>query len=176
MPFLFRYKKNGIPFGLIRFHDLLLKDTVEYFEKGKLIRKRGKEARRAIKRALKIAKKNKRNPAEKIARAIGVLRGFGEELEITRKALRTTYNNIESALNQIEEERIDEPFTLIENARQLFIKNDFKKGIKLLEDSKEKFGKKVLSKTRKAFLGGISSEVRKLKAEIERSRKKKAPA
>jgi hypothetical protein len=80
---------------------------------------------------------------------------------------------MENALRQIEEERIDEPLALIENARELFLNNDFEKGLALLKDSKEKIGKKVLLKTRTALFSGISSEVKDLIEEIEALRKKK---
>ena len=173
MFFLFRYNKDGIPRGLIRFHDLLVKDTVEYFEKGKTIRKGIKHARKVIDKAYRIAKKRERNPAEKIARVLDVFKRFREEVEYTRRALRATHDNMENALRQIEEERIDEPLALIENARELFLNNDFEKGLALLKESKEKIGKKVLLKTRTALFSGISSEVKDLIEKIEALRKKK---
>jgi hypothetical protein len=168
MFFLFQYNKDGIPYGLIKFHDLLVKDTVKYFEKGKKIRKGFKEMRGALNRALKIAKKKKRNPGVMIETALSVLKGFNDEIEYIRRALRATYDNMEKALKQIEEERIWEPITLIENARELFMKNDFEKGTELLKESKEKLGKKVLLKTRAALFRGISNEVKNLKREMEK--------
>jgi len=92
MFFLFRCNKGGIPYGLIKFHDLLVKDTVKYFEKGKEVRKGIREARKALNRALKIVKKKKRNPGVMIGRALSVLKGFSDEIEYTRKALRVTPN------------------------------------------------------------------------------------
>ncbi len=170
---LFRLNKHGIPHCLIRFYELVLKDTVEYFERGKAVRKGIREASRAISKAIKIAKKNKRNPGEKIARSLDALKGFSEEVEYTRKALRATYVGMENALDKIKEERIDEARTLIEKARELFLKNNFEKGIKLLEASREKVSKKVLAKTRTALFGGISSEVKNLKEEIEKRTRRK---
>jgi hypothetical protein len=167
MFFLFRYNKDGIPYGLIKFHDSFIKDTVKYFEKGRQVRRRTREARKAINRALKIAKKNKRKPAVMIGTALRVIRGFSDEIEYTRKALRATYENMEDALKQIEEERIEEPITLIESAHELFEKKDFEKGVELLEESREKLKKKLLLKTRTALFCGISSEVKDLKREIE---------
>jgi len=170
MFFLFRCNKDGISYGLIKFHDLLVKDTVKYFEKGKQVRKGIREARKAHNKALKIAKKKKRNPGVMIGTALSVLKGFNDEIEYIRRALRATYDNMEEALKQIEQERIQEPITLIENARELFIKNDFEKGTELLKESKEKLGKKELLKTRAALFRGISNEVKDLKREIEKLR------
>lgn len=168
MFFLFRYNKDGIPYGMIKFHDLLVEDTVKYFEKGKQIRKRIREARKAHKKALKIVKKKKRNPGVMIGTALSVLKGLSDEIEYIRRTLRATHDNMEKALKQIEQERIQEPITLIENARELFINNDFKKGTELLKESKKKVGKKELLKTRAALFRGISNEVKDLKREIEK--------
>ncbi len=173
MSFLFRYKKNGIPSGMLRFHGMLIKDTVEYFEKARAVRKGIKQARKTISQAQKIAKKKKRNPAEKIARTLDVLKRLGEEIEYTRRALRATHDNMEHGLRLIEEERIALPLALIEDARELFLKNDFEKGLKLLEDSKEIIGKKTLLKTRTALFSGISSEIKELKEELEARRRRK---
>ena len=170
MFFLFRYNKDGIPNGLIRFHDLLIEDTVKFFEKGKQIRKGIKEARKAQNKALKIVKKKKRNPGVMIETAHSVIKGFSDEIDYIRRALRATYDNMEKALNQIEQERIQEPITLIENARELFTKNDFKKGTELLKESRKMVGKKELLKTRAALFRGISNEVKDLKREIEKLR------
>ena len=170
MFFLFRYNKDGIPSGLIKFHDLLVEDTVKYFEKGKQIRKVIREARKAHNKALKIAKKKKRNPGVMNETALSVLKGLSGEIEYIRRALRATHDNMEKALKQIEQERIQEPITLIENARELFIKNDFEKGTELLKESKEKVGTKELLKTRAALFRGISNEVKDLKREIEKLR------
>jgi translation initiation factor 2 alpha subunit (eIF-2alpha) len=171
MFFLFRYNNNGIPLGLIKFHDLLVKDTVKYFEKGRQVCKGIREARKAHNKALKIAKKKKRNPVVMIGTSLTVLKGFSDEIEYIRRALKATYDNMEKALNQIEQERIKEPRTLIENARELFTKNDFKNGMELLKESKEKVGIKELLNTRAALFRGISNEVKDLKKEIEKQRK-----
>jgi hypothetical protein len=106
-----------------------------------------------------------------IGTSLAVLKGFSDEIEYIRKALKATYDNMEKALNQIEQERIKEPGTLIENARELFTKNDFEKGMELLKESKEKVGKKELLNTRAALFRGISNEVKDLKREIEKQRK-----
>ena len=105
-----------------------------------------------------------------IGTALSSLKGFSDEIEYIRRALKATYDNMEKALQQIEQERIQEPITMIENARELFIKNDFEKGTELLKESKEKVGKKELLKTRAALFRGISNEVKDLKREIEKLR------
>ena len=137
MFFLFRYNKDGIPQGLIRFHDLLLEDTIEYFEKGKIIRKRIKDARKAINKAIKIARKKERNPGVMLGTAHKAMKGLHNEVAYTRKALKAIYSNMEKALKHIEQERIEEPAALIEKARVCFEQKDFKEGIALLKESKE---------------------------------------
>lgn len=104
--------------------------------------------------------------------ALRVIRGFSHEIEYTRKTLRATYDNMEDALRQIEEEKIEEPITLIESASELFEKKDFEKGLELLQESREKLKKKLLLKTRTALFCGISSEVKDLKREIEELKQK----
>ena len=168
MFFLFRYNRDGIPYGPIKFHDSFIWEIVRYFEKGRQVRRQIREAQKAINKARKIAKKKKRKPGVMIDTALGVIRGLNDEVEYTRKALRVTYENMENALNQIEKERIEEPITLIESARELFEKKDFDKGLELLQESREKLKKKLLLKTRTALFSGISSEVKDLKREIEK--------
>jgi len=171
MFFLFRYDKDGIPQGLIRFYDLLVEDTVAYFEKGKAIRKRIKDARKAIDKAVKLASKKKRNPGVMLTTAHKAFQGLQSEVEYTRKALKAISDNMEKALKQIEQERIKEPVALIEKARGCFERKDIEKGIALLKESKEKAEKKQLLKTRTALFCGISDEVKDLKHEIEGVRK-----
>lgn len=166
MFFLFRYNKDGIPQGLIKFHDLLLEDTVAYFEKGKAIRKRIKNARKAIDKAIKLAIKKKRNPGVMLGTAHKALQGLHSEVEHTRKALKAISDNMEKALSQIENERIKEPVTLIEKARGCFERKDIEKGVGLLKELKQQAEKKQLLKTRTALFCGISDEVRDLKHEI----------
>jgi DNA-binding XRE family transcriptional regulator len=171
MIFLFRFNKDGIAQSLIRFHDLVVKDTLKYFEKGKNIRWRIKQTQKAINKALKIVKKKERNPGVMIGTALQVLQELRGEVEYTRKALRTTHDNMEKTLDQIEKERIEEPIALILRARAFFEQKDFEKGIALLKESKEKAKKKVLLSTRTALFCGISGDVKDLKQEIKGVRK-----
>ena len=48
----FRYKRNGLPFGLITIHEILVRDIFHYFENGRFVRKKNREARKAISAAL----------------------------------------------------------------------------------------------------------------------------
>ena len=103
------YSKKGLPHSLIHVHDILIKDFVVYFEKGKECRRGIKKVRKAIKKAFKIAKKKKINPAESIGEAREVLEGLWVEVELTRKALLATSARLKDALDQIQQERIDRP-------------------------------------------------------------------
>ena len=62
MPNLRRFQKNGLPQCFLAIHEILLKDFVDHFEKGKDCRREIKKVRRAVKKAFKIAKKKKINP------------------------------------------------------------------------------------------------------------------
>ncbi len=168
MFFLFPFNRGRIAYIVIKFHGLLVSATVKYFEKGRAVRKRIKKVHKAINKALRIARKKKRNPGVMIGTALNALKGLSDEVEYTRKTLKATYDNMEEALRQIEKERIDEPAALIESARELFEKKDFTRGMELLKESKEKAGKKVLQRTRTALFCGISGDVKDLKREIER--------
>ncbi|MBW2318304.1 MAG: hypothetical protein JRF24_06450 [Deltaproteobacteria bacterium] len=170
MFFLFRYNKDGIPQGLIKFHDLFVEDTIGYFEKGKSIRKRIKDARKALNKAIKIAHKKRRNPGVMLGTAQKALKGVHNEVAYIRKALKAIYDNMEKALKQIEAERIEEPLALLEEARGCFEKKNVEKGIALLKESREKAEKKQLLKTRTALFCGVSDGVKDLKREIGAAR------
>jgi hypothetical protein len=167
----FRFNKDGIAQGLIKFHGFVVKDTIKYFEKGKNIRRKLKQTQKAINKALRIVKKKERSPGVMIGTALKVLEELRGEVEYTRKALRTTTDNMEKALDQIEKERIEEPIALILKARAFFEQKDFQKGIHLLKESKEKTNEKMLLKTRTALFCGVSDDVKDLKHEIEGVRK-----
>ena len=166
MPLIFRCSKGGIPLILMKLHDFLIGELLNFFEKSRTVRKKNKEARKAINKAFKIAKKRRRNPGVMIGTAIKTIRGLNEEVEYTRKILKATFHSMEKALDQIQKERIEEPAALIENAQVFFEKKNFNKGLELLKESKEKANKKVLLKSRTAIFGGIS-EIKDLKREIE---------
>jgi hypothetical protein len=171
---LSRYKKKGLPYGLIRLHEFLVEDMIAYFEKGKLTRKRMKEAHKAVKQALKLAKKKKINPGVKINQAREVLEELREEVQYTRKVVRATAEEMENAIRHIEEERIGEVLALMDRARERFRDKEIEKGLDALRESQGKMTKKILDKTRQAVLAGIHSEVKNLKYELEERRSKKA--
>ena len=76
------------------------------------------EARKAVKQALKLAKKKKINPGVKINQARDVLEELREEVQYTRKVVRATAEEMEKAIRHIEEERIGEVLALIDRARE----------------------------------------------------------
>ncbi len=166
------YDKNGLPYGLLKVHDSVLEDTVEYFEKGKDFRKVAKDARKAIKKALKLTKKKDINMLEPIEEARALIMDFREEMGFMRKVIATTSLNMEDALKLIIEERIDEPLAMMDNARDLFRKKEYEKAREMLEKSQKEIEKKDFEKTRTALFGGLSTDIKELKMEIEERRKK----
>jgi hypothetical protein len=171
---LSRYKKKGLPYGLIKIHEFLVEDMIAYFEKGKLTRKKMKEARKAVKQALKLAKKKKINPGVKINQAREVLEELRQEVQSTRKAVRATAEEMENAIRHIEEERIEEVLALLDRARERFRDKEIEKGLDVLRESQDKMEKKILDKTRKIVLAGIHSDVKNLKYDLEERRSTKA--
>lgn len=165
--FLFRYKKDGLGLGLIRVHNALLKDMVKHFESGKSVRRKIKRADKAVKKALRVAKKKKINPGLKIAEARGALEDLRDEIKFTRNALSATCKSLYQALDRIQQERIESAFSLIDGAHERFREKEIEKGVALLKKSKEELRKKVLLKSRTALFGGTSSEVTATKSEIE---------
>jgi len=70
MFFLYRYKKSGLPHGLIRLHEFLVKDIIEHFEMGKYARKRIKKSRKAVLKAIRLARGRKYTLALKLVRLL----------------------------------------------------------------------------------------------------------
>jgi len=168
-------KKNGLPFGLIQLHERVMQDMIAYFEKGKVVRQKTKEAQKAVKQALKVAKKKKINPGVKINLANEALDALLEEVEYTRKVIRATADEMDEAIRRIEEERVREVMTLMDRARDRFRDKDIEKAMDLLKESQAKMAIKILERTRTAVLGGIDSEVKNLKYELEERKNGKAP-
>jgi hypothetical protein len=167
-------KKNGLPFGLIQLHERVIQDMIAYFEKGKVVRQKTKEAQKAVKQALKVAKKKKINPGVKINLAHEALDALLEEVEYTRKVIRATADEMDEAIKRIEEERVREVMILIDRARDRFRDKDIEKAMDLLKESQVKMANKILERTRTAILGGIQSEVKNLKYELEERKNGKA--
>ena len=172
MLWLSGYKRNGLPEGLIRLHEFLLRDVIAYFENGTLARKKIKDARTAVKHALKMAKKKNIKPSVKMNLARQALEELFEETEYTRKVVRAAATEMNGAILRIEEERIGEVLSLIDRASEHFGTREIGRAMDLLRDSQDKMKKRILEKTRTALLGGIDSEVKNLKYELrERSKK-----
>jgi hypothetical protein len=167
-------KRNGLPFGLIQLHERVMQDMIVYFEKGKVVRKKTKEARKAVKQALKVARKKKINPGVKINRAREALDELLEEVEYTRKVIRATADEMDEAIKRIEEERVREVMTLMDRARDRFRNKDIEKAMDLLKESQAKMANKILERTRTALLGGVHSEVKKLKYQLQERKNGKA--
>lgn len=168
---LYRYKKNGLPYGLIKLHEFLLEDIILYFEKGKFIRKRANEARKAIKQALKFAKKKNVYSSKKTNRALELMEELLEEVDYTHQVLKKTAIEMESMITQIKEERVAQISSLISKAREHFRENKLEKGMGFLKEAQSELEKKYLLETRKKFLTGIDSEIKRIKYEIEKKLK-----
>jgi hypothetical protein len=166
------YKRKGFPHGLIRLHEFLLEDMIVHFEKGKIARRKIKEARKAVKQALKMAKKKKVNPSLKINLAREAMEGLLEEAAYTRKALKATAEEMDNAIRRVEEEKVGEVLALINRAHEHFRNKENEKAMDLLRESQVKMRKKILEKSRTAILGGIESDVKILKRELEERSKK----
>jgi hypothetical protein len=171
MFFLCQYKKNGLPYGLIKLHEFLLEDIIVYFEKGKFARKRIRATRKAVKQALRFAKRKKIYPSVKTDLANELLLELLEEIEFIQQVLKETAIEMESMINSIKEERVGNIPSLINSAREHFRNNELEKGMKMLREAQSKLGIKFLLKTRENALAGISSEVKKIKYEIQRKGK-----
>lgn len=163
----FRYKKDGLPLSVIKIHDAILKGAVDYFEKSKDVRNGIKQARKAVRQALKVAKKKNINPGVKIGVAREALEGIHDELKFTRKSIAKTYSHLDEALDRIQNERLMQPLFLIDKAHELFREKQIDKGIEMLKKSLDELEKKGLVKTRSTLFAGTSNEVTALKKEIE---------
>jgi hypothetical protein len=175
MLWLAGYKRNGLPYGLIKLHEFLLRDIIAYFEEGKVARKKIKDARKAVKQALKMAKKKKINPSLKINLARQILEELLQELDYTRKVLRAAAEEMDSAIRHIEEERVGEVLSLVDRAHEHFRNKEMERAMDLLRESEVKMRNKILEKTRTAILGGIHSDVKNLKYELQEKKKKTSP-
>ena len=168
MLWLAGYKRNGLPYGLMKLHELLVRDMIAYFEKGKVARKKIKRARKAVKSALKVAKKKKIKPGMTINLARQALGELCEEIEYTRKVISVATDEMNYAIRRIEEERVGEVLSLIEQAEKHFNSKEGEKAMALLKKSKDKMKNKILEKTRNAVFGHNFTDVKYLKAELQK--------
>jgi len=168
MFWLYRYKKNGLASGLVKIHEFLLEDIIQYFEKGKSIKKRVKEARKTVKKAIRFGKKKKVYPNDKTDRALELMEELQQELNYTHQVINESAAELDNLILQIKEERVASVYALISSAREHFRKNELEQGNRLLKEAQKQLGKKLLLQTRKDFLTGIDSKIKKLKREIEK--------
>lgn len=175
MFFLHRYKIDGLPHGLIRLHEFLIKDIIEHFEKGKYPKKRIKKSRKAVLKAIRLAKRKKIYPSIKISQAIEMMEEVLEEIDYTHRVIKETANEMERAMTLIRQETVGNVLPLLNTARRQFRDNDFENGIELLKESKDRMKRKFLEKTRQEIFTGINSEVKKLKYEIQEKREDLTP-
>ena len=162
----FRYQRNGLPYGLISIHEFLVRDIFRYFEKSRFTRKKTRNARKAINAALRFAKKKKTFPSKKTAEALDALGQMQDELEYTHKVILTAFEEAETIIKMISQEKVGETIPLVENARDRFKNHDLEGGMELLKKAQENLKNKFLLKSRKASLAGIDSDVKKLKYEL----------
>lgn len=163
---LFRYKKNGLPYGLITIHEFAVQDIFRYFEKGRLVRRKTRKARKAINAALRFARKKKTYPSNKTADALDALGQIQDELEYTHKAIIAAFKEAETIIEMINQERVGEIIPLVEKAREQFKNHDIEGGMALLKEAQEKLKNKFLLKSRKATFAGLDSDIKKLKHEL----------
>jgi hypothetical protein len=168
---LYRYKKNGLPSGLIKLHEFLLEDIILYFERDKFIKKRVKKARKTVKQALRFAKKKKVYPSEKIDLSLELMAELLEEVDYTHQVLKKAAIEMESMITQIKEERVVNIASLISTAGDHFREKELEKGMELLKEAQSELEKKFLLITRKNILTGIDSEIKKIKHEIAKKQR-----
>ncbi len=166
--FLFtHYKRNGLPYGLIKIHQFLLKDIISYYENGKSTKNKIKEIRKNIKQAIKFAGKKKIYPSVKTNRAVELFEEMYEELESTHRVLKEAASEMEVMLDELKQERVINVHSLVIEAQEYFKEKQFKAGMKLLSKAQKELDEKRLLNTRKKILAGYDSEIKKMKSEME---------
>ncbi|WP_319407933.1 hypothetical protein [uncultured Desulfosarcina sp.] len=162
----FRYKRDGLPYGLITNHEFMVQDIFSYFEKGHFVRQKTRNARKAIKAALRFARKKKTFPSNKTTDALNALEQIKDEIEYTHKVISTAFEEAESIIQMIMKEKVGEVFPLVEKAREQFKNHDIEGGMELLKDVQEKLKNRFLPISRKEALAGFDSDIKKLKHEL----------
>lgn len=162
----FRYKKNGLPFGLITIHEQLARDMFSYFETGRFVKKQVRKARKSLKGALRFAKKKQTYPSNKTTELLNALGQIDDELTYTRKAIRTAFQEAETIVTTIRQEKVGDVLPLVEKARERFKKRDLQGGMDMLKEAQSKLNNPYLPQSRNALLGGLDSEVKHLKREL----------
>ena len=167
MFFLHGYKKNGLPYGLVRIHQFLLRDVISYFENGESTKTRVKKIRKTLKQAIKFARKKNVYPSLKTNQAIELMEEMYDELEVTQKVLKEAAAEMDKLINEIKEERVLNIHSIVTDSQEYFKEKRVETGITLLQKAEHELKEKLLLKTRKKVLAGINSEVGKIKYEIE---------
>jgi hypothetical protein len=162
----FRYKRNGLPYGLITIHEFLVQDIFRYFEKSRFVRKKTRNASKAIKGALRFARKKKTYPSNKTTEVLDALGQMQDELEYTHKVILTAFEEAENIIEMIRQEKVGEIIPLVERAREQFKNHDLEDGMELLKEAQKKLKNTFLPKSRKAALAGFDSDIKKLKHEL----------
>lgn len=170
MFFLFQYKKNGLPYGLIKLHQFLLEDIISYFEKGKSIKDKINEIGITLRQAVRFARDKKIYPSLKTNQAVELFEDVYKELEITHKVLKEAAAEMETMINQIKEERVINIHSLVLEAQEYFKEKEIDTGIKLLQKAQKELKEKLLIKTRKKIFAGYESELKKISHEIEKEK------
>jgi len=163
---LFRYKKNGLPAGLITVHEFLARDIFSYFETGGFVKRQVRTARKSLKAALRFARKKQAYPSKKTTELLDALTQIDDELAYTRRAIRTAFEEAETIVKMIRQERIGDILPMVEKARERFQDHDLQGGMELLKTVQAKLSNPFLPQSRKATLGGLESEVKTLKLEL----------
>lgn len=163
---LFRYKKNGLPYGLITIHEFAVRDIFQYFETGRFVRKKTRKARKAINAALRFARKKKTYPSHKTADALDALGQIQDEIEYTHKTILTVFEEAETIIKMINHEKVGEIIPLVEKASEQFKNHDLEGGMALLKEAQDGLKNKFLLKSRKAIFAGLENDIKKLKYEL----------
>jgi predicted AAA+ superfamily ATPase len=125
-----------------------------------------REARKAVKKAIKLSKKRKIVTLDEIEKVRHIFQNLRDEIDTTHKALKVTSVNMRNALTLIQQETIDRPMDLMETARRQFRTKDFAKAMRTLEESRSEIRRRALEKTRAALFGGFSSQIECLRKEL----------
>jgi hypothetical protein len=163
---LFRYQKNGLPYGLITVHEVLVNDIFSYFETGRFVKKQIRKARRSLKGALRFTKKKKTYPSNKTTELLDALAYIDDELAYTQTAIRTAFKEADDIITMIRQEKTGDIIPLVEKARERFQNRDLEGGMEMLREAQLKLSNPYLPHSRKTLLGGLESEVRQLKREL----------
>ncbi len=168
MFFLYGYKKNGLPYGLVRLHQFLQRDIISYFERGESTKKRIKRIRKTIKQAIRFARKKNVYPSLKTNQAVELMEEIYDELEVTQKVLKEAAAEMDKLIEEMKQERVLNLHSIVTDAQEYFKEKRIDTGITLLQKAQHELKEKLLLKTRKKILAGFNSEVKKIKYEIEK--------